>query len=76
MHVTTATSYDEAARGSDVAILPVGSFEQHGGHLPLSRYRRPLILRRRFARIGVPPEAGGAPQWSISEVHDQAVSGP
>ncbi len=36
MHLlTTATSPDEAARGARVAVLPVGSFEQHGGHLPL-----------------------------------------
>ncbi|MFD9062315.1 creatininase family protein [Kitasatospora purpeofusca] len=32
----TATSADEAARASRVAVLPVGSFEQHGTHLPLS----------------------------------------
>ena len=33
--LTTATSTDEAARGATVAVLPVGSFEQHGDHLPL-----------------------------------------
>jgi creatinine amidohydrolase len=32
---TTATSPEEAALRSDVAVLPVGSFEQHGSHLPL-----------------------------------------
>src|SRR3989442_4391547 len=32
---TTATSQDEADRRSDVAVLRVGSFEQHGPHLPL-----------------------------------------
>ena len=31
-----ATSVDEAARAADVAVLPVGSFEQHGRHLPLA----------------------------------------
>lgn len=36
MFITTATSHDEAARAADVAVLPVGSFEQHGGHLPLA----------------------------------------
>jgi creatinine amidohydrolase len=36
MLVTTATSTDEAARGAAVALLPVGSFEQHGDHLPLT----------------------------------------
>ena len=32
---TTATSPEEGDRPSDVAVLPVGSFEQHGPHLPL-----------------------------------------
>jgi len=34
--MTTATSTDEAARAAGVAVLPVGSFEQHGAHLPLT----------------------------------------
>lgn len=34
--VTTATSKDEAERGASVALLPVGSFEQHGDFLPLA----------------------------------------
>ncbi|MEV5650500.1 creatininase family protein [Nocardia sp. NPDC052254] len=32
---TTAAPTDEARRGSTVAVLPIGSFEQHGEHLPL-----------------------------------------
>jgi creatinine amidohydrolase len=36
MLITTATSTDEAARNATVAMLPVGSFEQHGDHLPLA----------------------------------------
>lgn len=32
----TATEADEEARGARYAILPVGSFEQHGTHLPLT----------------------------------------
>lgn len=31
-----ATSVDEVRRGARTAVLPVGSFEQHGGHLPLA----------------------------------------
>lgn len=34
--ITTATSKDEAERAADVALLPVGSFEQHGDYLPLA----------------------------------------
>ena len=36
MVITTATSTEEAQRGATVAMLPVGSFEQHGDHLPLA----------------------------------------
>jgi creatinine amidohydrolase len=36
MLITAATSADEAERGATVALLPVGSFEQHGDHLPLA----------------------------------------
>jgi creatinine amidohydrolase len=32
----TATSTDEANRSASVAVLPIGSFEQHGTHLPLA----------------------------------------
>jgi creatinine amidohydrolase len=31
----TATSPDEKKRGAQCAVLPVGSFEQHGDYLPL-----------------------------------------
>jgi hypothetical protein len=31
----TATSADEGARAARTAVLPVGSFEQHGEYLPL-----------------------------------------
>jgi len=31
----TATTSDEKARGADCAVLPIGSFEQHGDYLPL-----------------------------------------
>lgn len=32
----TSTTTDEQARAASVAVLPIGSFEQHGRHLPLS----------------------------------------
>ncbi|MEY8040078.1 creatininase family protein [Saccharopolyspora cebuensis] len=32
----TATAREEEIRDADVAVLPVGSFEQHGRHLPLA----------------------------------------
>jgi creatinine amidohydrolase len=31
-----ATSTDEADRNASIAVLPIGSFEQHGSHLPLA----------------------------------------
>lgn len=34
--VTMATSADVAAKNAQVALLPVGSFEQHGAYLPLA----------------------------------------
>ena len=37
MHmITTATSVDVGQRRAWAAVLPVGSFEQHGAHLPLA----------------------------------------
>jgi creatinine amidohydrolase len=34
--ITTATTADEASRAAQLGVLPVGSFEQHGTHLPLA----------------------------------------
>lgn len=34
--ITNATTVEETDRAADVAVLPVGSFEQHGVHLPLA----------------------------------------
>lgn len=34
--ITTATSKDEVERNATVALLPVGSLEQHGDYLPLT----------------------------------------
>jgi len=36
MWITSATSTDERDRNADIAVLPVGSFEQHGSFLPLT----------------------------------------
>jgi creatinine amidohydrolase len=33
---TSATATDEAQRKAHIAVLPIGSFEQHGDHLPLT----------------------------------------
>lgn len=33
--ITQATSHEEAEREAPIAVLPVGSFEQHGAYLPL-----------------------------------------
>jgi creatinine amidohydrolase len=35
-YFTTATARDERERNASVALLPVGSFEQHGDYLPLT----------------------------------------
>ena len=34
--LTTATARDERERNASVALLPIGSFEQHGDYLPLT----------------------------------------
>ena len=34
--ITMATAKDEADRDASIALLPVGSFEQHGDYLPLA----------------------------------------
>ena len=58
--ITTATSKDEADRDASIALLPVGSFEQHGDFLPLatdtivaSVVTRELALR--YPVMALPP---------------------
>lgn len=36
LNLPTTTTTDGDATGAPVALLPIGSFEQHGPHLPLS----------------------------------------
>ena len=53
--ITTATSRDEQDRAARVAVLPVGSFEQHGDFLPLitDTVVACLIARRLSAEYGL-----------------------
>jgi creatinine amidohydrolase len=53
--ITTATSRDEQDRAARVAVLPVGSFEQHGEFLPLitDTVVAGLIARRLSADYGL-----------------------
>jgi creatinine amidohydrolase len=53
--ITTATSRDEQDRAARVAVLPVGSFEQHGHFLPLitDTVVACLIARRVSAEYGL-----------------------
>ena len=53
--MTTATSRDEQDRAARVAVLPVGSFEQHGAFLPLitDTVVACLIARRVSADYGL-----------------------
>src|SRR4029450_6169277 len=53
--MTTATSRDEQDRAARVAVLPVGSFEQHGDFLPLitDTVVACLIARRISADYGL-----------------------
>jgi creatinine amidohydrolase len=55
MLITTATSRDERDRGARVAVLPVGSFEQHGDFLPLitDTILASVIARRLSADYGL-----------------------
>lgn len=60
--ITTATSRDEAERAAPIALLPVGSFEQHGDYLPLATDTivASIITRELAARypvLALPPVA-------------------
>ena len=71
MFISTATSSDEAARGADVAVLPVGSFEQHGRHLPLCTDT--LIASTIAQRITADYDLFLLPPITISCSHEHAA---
>lgn len=70
MFISTATSHDEAARNADIAVLPVGSFEQHGGHLPLATDT--LIAAAIAERIATDYDLMRLPPVTIGCSHEHA----
>ena len=70
MFISTATSHDEAVRAADVAVLPVGSFEQHGRHLPLATDT--LIAAAIAERIAVDYDLLLLPPIAIGASHEHA----
>ncbi|MDI3317710.1 MAG: creatininase family protein [Bacillota bacterium] len=69
---TTMAAFREAVRSTDLAILPVGSLEAHGEHLPLgSDILAPVELARRVAelledRVMVYPPIPYGHSWDLS----------
>jgi creatinine amidohydrolase len=68
--ISTATSHDEATRAADVAVLPIGSFEQHGGHLPLATDT--LIAAAIAERIAADYDLLLLPPIAIGASHEHA----
>ena len=68
--ISTATSQDEAHRAADVAVLPVGSFEQHGSHLPLATDT--LIAALIARRIAVDYDLFLLPPVTVGCSHEHA----
>jgi creatinine amidohydrolase len=69
--ISTATSHDEALRAADVAVLPVGSFEQHGRHLPLATDT--LIAAAIAERVAVDYDLLLLPPIAIGASHEHAA---
>ena len=66
----TTTSHDIAAAASDTAVFPVGSFEQHGRHLPLSTDA--LIATALAERIADDYELFRLPVMTLGCSHEHA----
>jgi creatinine amidohydrolase len=66
----TSTAAEERDRGADVALLPVGSFEQHGAFLPLAT---DTVIAVTVARaVGAAHPALQLPPVTISCSHEHA----
>jgi creatinine amidohydrolase len=66
----TATAAQERERGADIALLPVGSFEQHGAILPLAT---DTVIAVTVARaIGEAHDVFQLPPLTISCSHEHA----
>jgi creatinine amidohydrolase len=69
--ITTATSADERRREADVAVLPIGSFEQHGDFLPLATDT--LIAAAIAQRVSVKHDLFLLPPLTISCSHEHGA---
>jgi creatinine amidohydrolase len=68
--ISIATAPEEVTRAARVAVLPVGSFEQHGSHLPLSTDT--LIAGLIARRIATDYDLFLLPPITISCSHEHA----
>ncbi len=69
--ITTATSGDERRREADVAVLPIGSFEQHGDFLPLATDT--LIAAAIAQRVSTENDLFLLPPLTISCSHEHSA---
>jgi creatinine amidohydrolase len=67
----TDTTLDERDRGATVALLPVGSFEQHGPHLPLTTDT--LVAATLAAELAAAYPVRRLPPVTISCSHEHAA---